>query len=98
MTQQWKQRPAGSKQLAEHGAHVERGDMVRLNTGLDELIPGMRLDGRHPMLPLHEHCLFKNGIHLGELWRLSELARWLREHGRRRLAGDTCRHCLKGIA
>ena len=38
----------------------------------------------HAMLPLHQHCLFKNGIHLGEIWYLSELARWLREHGRSR--------------
>jgi hypothetical protein len=38
----------------------------------------------HAYLPLHEHCLFKNGIHLGELWYLTELARWLREHGRSR--------------
>ncbi len=35
-------------------------------------------------LPLHEHCLFKNGIHLGELWRLTPLARWLRERSRSR--------------
>lgn len=39
---------------------------------------------RQPRLPLHEHCLFKNGIHLGELWYLTELARWLRAHGRSR--------------
>jgi hypothetical protein len=38
----------------------------------------------HAYLPLHEHCLFKNGIHLGELWYLTELAGWLREHGRSR--------------
>jgi hypothetical protein len=38
----------------------------------------------HALMPLHEHCLFKNGIHLGEIWYLSELARWLREHGRNR--------------
>jgi kynurenine formamidase len=37
---------------------------------------------RQPRLPLHEHCLFKNGIHLGELWYLTELARWLRAAGR----------------
>lgn len=36
------------------------------------------------VLPLHEHCLFKNGIPLGELWHLSPLARWLRAHGRSR--------------
>jgi kynurenine formamidase len=38
----------------------------------------------HAMLPLHEHCLFKNGIHLGELWYFTELAKWLREHQRSR--------------
>ena len=35
-------------------------------------------------LPLHQHCLFKLGIHLGELWYLSELNDWLREAGRTR--------------
>jgi kynurenine formamidase len=35
-------------------------------------------------LPLHEHCLFKNGIHLGELWYLTPLAHWLRAHRRAR--------------
>jgi len=39
---------------------------------------------RRPRLPLHEHCLFKNGIHLGELWYLTELAAWLRAHRRSR--------------
>jgi hypothetical protein len=38
----------------------------------------------HALMPLHEHCLFKNGIHLGELWYLTELAGWLRAHGRHR--------------
>jgi kynurenine formamidase len=32
---------------------------------------------RHPALPLHEHCLFKLGVHLGELWYFAELAEWL---------------------
>ena len=36
-------------------------------------------------LPLHEHCLFKLGIHLGEIWYLTELAGWLRENERSRL-------------
>ena len=39
---------------------------------------------QHAAMPLHEHCLFKNGIHLGEIWYLTELARWLRQHGRNR--------------
>ena len=42
------------------------------------------LPKKQPWLPLHEHCLFKNGIHLGEMFWLSELARWLREHKRSR--------------
>jgi Putative cyclase len=50
-----------------------------------ELIPGGPYKTTpHAILPLHEHCLFRNGIHLGELWYLGELARWLREHGRSR--------------
>jgi Putative cyclase len=40
--------------------------------------------GRHPALPLHEHCLVKLGVHLGEIWFLSELAAYLREKGRSR--------------
>jgi kynurenine formamidase len=35
-------------------------------------------------LPLHRHCLFKLGVHLGELWHLTPLAEWLRAHGRSR--------------
>lgn len=35
-------------------------------------------------LPLHEHCLFKLGVHLGELWRLTSVATHLRAAGRSR--------------
>jgi len=35
-------------------------------------------------LPLHEACLFKLGVNLGELWYLTELNRWLADHGRNR--------------
>lgn len=35
-------------------------------------------------LPIHRHCLFRLGCHLGELWYLSELAAALRERGRSR--------------
>ena len=37
-----------------------------------------------PVLPLHEHCLFKVGVPLGELWHLSKLNVWLRENRRSR--------------
>jgi kynurenine formamidase len=49
-----------------------------------EAVPGTPCEGACAALPLHQHCLFKLGIHLGELWHLSELAAWLREHNRTR--------------
>src|SRR5690606_6134029 len=36
------------------------------------------------ILPLHEHCLFKLGVHLGELWLLADLAKWLKANNRSR--------------
>lgn len=33
-------------------------------------------------MPLHEHCLFKLGIYLGELWYFRDLASWLATHQR----------------
>lgn len=38
--------------------------------------------GSYPGLPLHAHCLFKLGLHLGELWYFAELAEWLRANER----------------
>jgi len=35
-----------------------------------------------PGLPLHNHCLFRQGIHLGELWHFADLAKWLRANDR----------------
>lgn len=45
---------------------------------------GAKPPGRCAMLPLHELCLFKLGIPLGEIWYLTELAQWLRANGRSR--------------
>jgi hypothetical protein len=47
-----------------------------------EAFPAEPYAGRRAALPLHEHCLFKLGVNLGELWYLSPLARWLRAHQR----------------
>jgi len=33
-------------------------------------------------LPLHEHCLVKLGVHLGEFWWFGAIAPWLAERGR----------------
>ena len=49
-----------------------------------EALPNDKPPGRCAVLPLHEHCLFKLGLPLGEIWYLSELARWLRDNARSR--------------
>lgn len=49
-----------------------------------ELYPATPAPAPYSVLPLHEHCLFKLGVHLGELWRLSPLAAHLRKSGRSR--------------
>jgi hypothetical protein len=49
-----------------------------------EAHPAVSHPGCCAALPLHEHCLFKLGVHLGEIWHMSPLADWLREHGRYR--------------
>ena len=49
-----------------------------------EAVPAVSHEGCCAALPLHEHCLFKLGVSLGELWYLTPLADWLRAHGRNR--------------
>lgn len=49
-----------------------------------EAYPAREQDGPRPALPLHQHCLFKLGLPLAELWWLGDLAHWLRAHGRNR--------------
>ncbi|MEO1192127.1 MAG: cyclase family protein [Pseudomonadota bacterium] len=47
-----------------------------------EGVPARGRDGQHAALPLHEHCLFRLGLPLGELWHLGDLAAWLAKAGR----------------
>ena len=54
------------------------------NYAVESIPARQRGDGPHAFVPLHSHCLFKLGIHLGELWSLGELNAWLRAHGRNR--------------
>jgi len=49
-----------------------------------ERAPSATGTGQRAMLPLHELCLFKLGIHLGEIWYLSALADALKAAGRSR--------------
>jgi hypothetical protein len=49
-----------------------------------EGLPATPRSGSCAALPLHEHCLFKLGVHLGEIWHLSPLAQALRASARSR--------------
>lgn len=49
-----------------------------------ERVPSRSGEGKRPAMPLHELCLFKLGIPLGEIWWLWDLAQWFREAGRNR--------------
>jgi hypothetical protein len=47
-----------------------------------EKIDGMNRCAGTAMMPLHEHCLFRLGVHLGEFWWFGGLAAALAERGR----------------
>ncbi|MEM7745672.1 MAG: cyclase family protein [Pseudomonadota bacterium] len=49
-----------------------------------ERAPSRTGAGKRAMLPIHELCLFKLGIPLGEIWWLGDLAAYFRETGRNR--------------
>lgn len=65
---------------------VRLAALVADNPAVELVVPKLRPSQplRQPRLPLHEHCLFKNGIPLGELWYLTALAQALRAEGRHR--------------
>jgi len=52
------------------------------NLAVEEITLQLKQGCGCELMPLHQHCLFKLGVHLGELWYLSELARWLEAHRR----------------
>jgi hypothetical protein len=62
--------------------------LIADNYAVEEVDASMRGDAADPcaraFLPLHNHCLFKLGMHLGEIWHLTPLANWLRENKRSR--------------
>jgi hypothetical protein len=47
-----------------------------------EAVPPRVDKAPHAYEPLHELCIFKLGVHLGELWYLSELCAWLNANNR----------------
>jgi len=68
--------------IADSGLAVLIADNYAVEERRWALAPEDR--GHGALLPIHELCLFKLGIHLGELWHLTPLARWLRERERYR--------------
>ncbi|WP_217429618.1 cyclase family protein [Sphingomonas bacterium] len=64
---------------------IEKSGIVALiadNQAVESFDPALAAAGPNGLLPLHDRCLFKLGIHLGELWWLSDLARHLGSVGR----------------
>src|SRR5271163_3052085 len=78
--------------LAHHLGHEWRGVdrktlegiMAADNYAVEGMVGKDRDSSRHSFLPIHNLCLFKLGVPLGEMWYLHELATWLREHNRSR--------------
>jgi kynurenine formamidase len=58
--------------------------LVADNYAVEGLLGKDRDPSRHSFLPIHNLCLFKLGVPLGEMWYLHELAAWLRAHDRSR--------------
>ena len=58
--------------------------LIADNYAVEGLLGKDRDPSRHSFLPIHNLCLFRLGVPLGELWYLHELATWLREHNRSR--------------
>ena len=58
--------------------------LIADNYGVESTPAKPCMDDYCASLPLHAHCLFRLGCYLGEMWYLTELADWLRAHGRSR--------------
>lgn len=52
------------------------------NPAVETFDAGPPAGGVRGLMPLHDRCLFRLGIHIGELWWLSELADYLDRAGR----------------
>lgn len=66
-------------------AWITRSGLAALiadNPAVERLPPGCSCGDAYAFHPLHDHCLFRLGVHLGEYWLLSPLAAWLRAQGR----------------
>ncbi|HZF85053.1 MAG TPA: cyclase family protein [Burkholderiaceae bacterium] len=58
--------------------------LIADNVAIEQRVDQVRTGHAGPLMPLHEHCLFKLGLPIGEMWHLGPLAEWLAAHGRSR--------------
>jgi len=65
-------------------AWIERSRIAAIcaDNPMVEKIAGLERCAGKALLPLHEHCLVKLGIHLGEFWWFGGIAPWLAAHNR----------------
>jgi len=56
--------------------------LIADNSAVEAYDTELKECGPNGLLPLHDRCLFKLGIHLGELWWLGDLADFLDKAGR----------------
>ena len=63
---------------------IDRSGLVAIcaDNPMVEKIDGVERCAGKAFLPVHEQCLVKLGIHLGEFWYFETIARWLAEHER----------------
>jgi hypothetical protein len=63
---------------------IERSGLVAIcaDNPMVEKLEGVTRCAGVPLLPLHEHCLVKLGIHLGEIWWFGGIAPWLKANRR----------------
>jgi kynurenine formamidase len=70
--------------LLEWIAESQISALVADNYAVEGLLGKDKDPSRHSFLPIHNLCLFRLGVPLGEMWYLHELATWLRAHNRSR--------------
>ncbi|HTR68862.1 MAG TPA: cyclase family protein [Mycobacteriales bacterium] len=75
---------AHDEELLQWIADSQISALIADNYAVEGLLGKDRDPSRHSFLPIHHLCLFKLGVPLGEMWYLSDLATWLREHDRSR--------------
>lgn len=75
---------ARDQELLEWIAESQIAALVADNYAVEGLTGRDKDQSRHSLLPIHNLCLFRLGVPLGEMWYLYELAAWLRQHNRSR--------------